>query len=406
MSGSLGPLNGIRVVACSTAQAGTVPYMLMADLGAEVIKIESPNGGDPSRKAGEIKGENGEISSFFETNNRGVKSLTLNLKTPEAREILHKLVKTADIFGQNFRPGAAERNGFGYEDLKKINPKLVYASVSAYGTRGPHANLPGTDAVGQALSGIAEAYSQPGGSMRTGVVSVADETCAMLTFGGVLAALINARETGIGQKVETSLAGSAVRLMGWTLTTTMWRNKNPITGARINGTRNRPGIAATFDDIDGLPLVLQLDAKDWQPAMNALGFWDTLEQRGASDLGLALVDENKKDLILETLRGLFAKGRRDDMLITLREADIVAAPVNTLLEASNDADNIANGYIAEMEYPEIGDTLKVHGTPWQFSETPPVFGRAPKLGEHNQAILEELGYSAEAIQNFVDQKII
>jgi crotonobetainyl-CoA:carnitine CoA-transferase CaiB-like acyl-CoA transferase len=228
----------------------------------------------------------------------------------------------------------------------------------------------------------------------------------MLTFGGVLAALINARETGIGQKVETSLAGSAVRLMGWTLTTTMWRNKNPITGARINGTRNRPGIAATFDDIDGLPLVLQLDAKDWQPAMNALGFWDTLEQRGASDLGLALVDENKKDLILETLRGLFAKGRRDDMLITLREADIVAAPVNTLLEASNDADNIANGYIAEMEYPEIGDTLKVHGTPWQFSETPPVFGRAPKLGEHNQAILEELGYSAEAIQNFVDQKII
>ncbi len=194
--------------------------------------------------------------------------------------------------------------------------------------------------------------------------------------------------------------------MGWTLTTTMWRNKNPITGARINGTRNRPGIAATFDDIDGLPLVLQLDAKDWQPAMNALGFWDTLEQRGASDLGLALVGENKKDLILETLRGLFSKGRRDDMLITLRNADIVAAPVNTLLEASNNEDNIANGYIAEMEYPEIGETLKVHGTPWQFSETPPAFGRAPKLGEHNQAILEELGYSAEAIQNFVDQKII
>ena len=137
MSNPQGALSGVKVVACSTAQAGTVPYMLMADLGAEVIKIEVPGTGDGSRRAGERKGE---ISSFFETNNRGVKSLTLNLKLPEARKILHKLVKTADIFGQNFRPGAAERYGFGYEDLKKINPALVYASISAYGPDGPDAN--------------------------------------------------------------------------------------------------------------------------------------------------------------------------------------------------------------------------------------------------------------------------
>ena len=149
MSNPQGALSGVKVVACSTAQAGTVPYMLMADLGADVIKIEVPGTGDGSRRAGERKGE---ISSFFETNNRGVKSLTLNLKLPEAREILHKLVKTADIFGQNFRPGAAERYGFGYEDLRRINPALVYASISAYGPDGTDANLPGTDAVGQALA--------------------------------------------------------------------------------------------------------------------------------------------------------------------------------------------------------------------------------------------------------------
>jgi crotonobetainyl-CoA:carnitine CoA-transferase CaiB-like acyl-CoA transferase len=168
-----GPLAGVRVVTCSTAQAGTVPYMLMADLGAEVIKIEVPGKGDNSRTAGELRGQG--VSSFFETNNRGVKSLTLNLKADEGRAILHRLVAEADVFGQNFRPGAAEKNGFGYEDLKKINPKIVYASVSGYGPKGPHARLPGTDAMGQALGGIAEAYSTPGLPLRTGVVSVADE---------------------------------------------------------------------------------------------------------------------------------------------------------------------------------------------------------------------------------------
>ena len=137
MSEPHGPLQGVKVVSCSTAQAGTVPYMLMADLGADVIKIEAPNGGDSSRVASVLPGM---PSTFFETNNRGVKSVTLNLKLPEARAILHKLVAQADIFGQNFRPGAAEKNGFGWEDLKKVNPKLVYMSVSGYGPNGPHAD--------------------------------------------------------------------------------------------------------------------------------------------------------------------------------------------------------------------------------------------------------------------------
>ena len=168
-----GPLQGVKVVSCSTAQAGTVPYMLMADLGADVIKIETPDGGDGSRRMTVLPGKG---STFFETNNRGVKSVTLNLKTPEGRAILHKLVAKADIFGQNFRPGAAEKNGFGYEELRKINPKLVYVSISGYGTKGPNGHLPGTDSMAQALGGIAEAYSMPGQKMRTGIASVADES--------------------------------------------------------------------------------------------------------------------------------------------------------------------------------------------------------------------------------------
>src|SRR5438270_9192028 len=154
-----GPLQGVRVVACSTAQAGTVPYMLMADLGAEVIKIEVPEGGDNSRGSTVLPGF---PSTYFETNNRGVRSLTLNLKTEEGRDILKKLVARADIFGQNFRPGAAEKNGFGYDDLRRINPKLVYISISGYAPKGPNAHLPGTDSMAQALGGIAQAYSAPG----------------------------------------------------------------------------------------------------------------------------------------------------------------------------------------------------------------------------------------------------
>src|SRR5438045_1821187 len=179
MSEPHGPLQGVRVVACSTAQAGTVPYMLMADLGAEVIKIEVPEGGDNSRGSTVLPGF---PSTYFETNNRGVRSLTLNLKTEEGRDILKKLVARA--------------------------------------------------------------------------------------------ALTHARATGIGQKVDCSLLGGQIRLMGWTLTTAMWRNRDPVTGqARITGTAERPGISASFNDGDGKPLVFQLNgARAWRSARTALGF--------------------------------------------------------------------------------------------------------------------------------------
>jgi crotonobetainyl-CoA:carnitine CoA-transferase CaiB-like acyl-CoA transferase len=403
MSNAQGALSGIRAVTCSTAQAGTVPYMFMADLGAEVIKIEVPGIGDGSRNGGEMKGT---VSSFFETNNRGVKSLTLNLKTEEARSILHKLVKTADIFGQNFRPGAAERYGFGYEELKKINPALVYASVSAYGPDGPDANLPGTDAVGQALGGVTEAFSIPGQPLRTGVVSIADEVTAIVTFGGVLAALIHARSTGVGQKIDTSLVGSAFRLMGWTMTTTMWKNKPPITGARINGSRERAGIAGCFNDCDGKPLAIQLGHRHWKQALEILGFYDAMESKGLVDLGLAIESDDKKNEILSCLADLFTQNNRDHWVGILRDADMVAAKVNTLLEASNDPNVVANNYVKELFHPELGENIKVHGSPWKFSETPSNPGFAPALGEHNQEILQSIGYDDAAIENLKSLNVI
>ena len=402
---SHGPLAGVKVVACSTAQAGTVPYMLMADLGAEVIKIEVPDGGDTSRGNSVLPGM---PSTYFETNNRGVKSVTLNLKLPDGQEILRKLVAGADIFGQNFRPGAAEKNGFGYEALRKVNPKLVYMSISGYGPNGPHADLPGTDSMAQALGGIAEAYSSPGQPLRTGIVSVADETCAILAFGGALAALTHARATGVGQKVDCSLLGGQIRLMGWTLTTAMWRDKNPVTGqARITGTPDRPGMSASFNDRDGKPLVFQLNGnRVWRIAMTALGFFPALEAAGYADLGVIIGSDEKRSALLRVLDGLFATGLRDDWVSRLRGADIVAAPINTLLEASDDPDVVANGYVAEVEYPKHGKKLKVHGSPWHFSETPARIGIAPELGAHNDEVLAGLGYNPAAIADFRARKVV
>jgi crotonobetainyl-CoA:carnitine CoA-transferase CaiB-like acyl-CoA transferase len=405
MTEPFGPLQGVRVVACSTAQAGTVPYMLMADLGAEVIKIEMPGRGDNSRGSTVLPGL---PSTYFETNNRGVKSLTLDLKRAEARGVLHRLVARADIFGQNFRPGAAEKNGFGWEDLHRVNPRLVYVSISGYGPSGPHAALPGTDSMAQALGGIAEAYSTPGQKLKTGIVSVADETCAILAFGGALAALTHARATGVGQKVDCSLLGGQIRLMGWTLTTAMWRNKNPVTGqARVTGTPERPGLSASFDDCDGRPFVFQLNgAGKWREAMTALGFYEGLEAEGFADLGIAVADDGRRAALLERLDKLFATGPRDAWVARLRAADIVAAPINTLLEAAADPDVLANGYVAEVDYPEYGKRLKVHGSPWRFSATPARIGIAPRLGADNDQILETLGYTPAEIADFRERKIV
>ena len=403
MSEINGALSGLKIVACSTAQAGTVPYMLMADLGAEVIKIETPGKGDNNRGSGYLIGSTG---SFFETNNRGVKSLTLNLKSDKGQKILHDLVKDADIFGQNFRPGVAEKLNFDYDTLSKINPKIVYASVSAYGPDAPDGHLPGTDAVGQALSGIAEAYSIPGNNLRTGVASVADESCAILTFGGILAAYINAQKTGKGQKLETSLVGSAFRLLGWTMTTAMWSNRPPITGARINGTRERPGIAACFNDVDGKPFALQLDPDDWQEAMKELNFFDVLQKENLIDLGLAFESDEKKTQILSKLAELFSTNKRDHWISILRNADMISTHVNTMLEASNDPNLKENNYVTEVWYPELNKNMKVHGTPWKFSKTPANIKRAPKLGEHNSELLNKLGYSEKDIQNLIEEKII
>ncbi|MBV8495102.1 MAG: CoA transferase, partial [Alphaproteobacteria bacterium] len=187
-----------------------------------------------------------------------------------------------------------------------------------------------------------------------------------------------------------------------------WRNRDPVTGqARITGTPERPGISASFNDRNGKPLVFQLNgARPWRNAMTALGFYERLESAGFGDLGVVIESEEKRAALLGLLDELFATGRREDWVARLRAVDIVAAPINTLLEATNDPDVVANGYVAEVDYPKYGKRLKVHGSPWQFSETPAKIGIAPELGADNDAVLGELGYSAAEIAELRQRKII
>jgi crotonobetainyl-CoA:carnitine CoA-transferase CaiB-like acyl-CoA transferase len=188
----------------------------------------------------------------------------------------------------------------------------------------------------------------------------------------------------------------------------MWRDRNPVTGqARVTGTPENPGLSASFNDRDGRPLVFQLNgARKWREAMAALGFYETLNEAGFGDLGVAIASDEKRAILLRLLDDLFATGTRDDWVARLRGADIVSAPINTMLEASNDPDVLANGYVTEIDYPKHGKRLKVHGTPWRFSETPAKPGIAPELGDHNNAALAELGYSPAEVADLRVRRII
>src|SRR5262249_22639149 len=301
----------------------------------------------------------------------------------------------------------AEKNGFGYEELKKVNPKLVYISISGYGPKGPNAHLPGTDSMAQALGGIAQAYAAPDQPMRTGIASVADETCAILAFGGALAALTRARARGVGKRAELPLFGAIFRLLGGTSPPTRGRGPALETEqARAAGPRERPAMSASFIDRDGKPMVFQLARDQWKEAMVGLGFYEEIEQRGLSQLGVAMDSAEKRGELLALLDRLFASNTRDHWVAKLRAADIVSAPINTMLEAARDPDVLANGYISEVDYPKHGKRLRVHGTPWSFSETPASIGIAPELGQHNDEVLTRLGYSEAEILGLSERNII
>ena len=398
------PLAGVKCICIIMFQQLPVAFSMMADLGAEVIKIERPVTGERGRKIHLYPGA--KLSPYFETNNRGFKCLTLDVQQKKGLEILYKLVKDADVFGENFRPGVSKRHKFDYEDLRKINPGIIYISSTAYGPDGPNASLTGTDAVAQAAGGIASLYGEKGSRMMTGQHSVADETSALVNFGAIMVGLYHNKMTGEGQKIETSLLGSQIRLMGYSMTRVLFTNEElPRGRARILG-GGEPGMAGSFNDINGRGFAIQIVGEEaWQKGMAAAGFSTILAEIGCSKPGDVASSPEKAQLFLDTMDKLFATDTRENWVKTLRECSIDCAPINTVLEASKDPDVIANNYVVEVDHPKAGKIKEV-GFPWKFSGFTPKAGIAPEVGEHNLEILHKLGYSDNDIANLKKEEVI
>ena len=398
------PLEGVKCVCIIMYQQVPVAFSMMADLGAEVIKIEQPGTGERGRGMQMYTGL--AINPYFETNNRGLKCLSLNIQKKKGTEILYKLVKDADIFAENFRPGVAERHHFAYEDLKKINPEIIYLASSAYGPDGPNARLPGTDLVGQAVGGLASLFGEKGSHMMTGQHAVADEAGAMVNFAGLLVALYNKKINGEGTKIDTSLVGSVIRLMGFSMTRVLLTNEGlPRGRARVFGGAE-PGMAGSFNDKDGRAFGFQIMGESlWQKGMAAAGFSQRLAEVGCANAREVVKSEEKIQLFLDTMDKLFATNTREYWVKALRDADIVCAPINTVLDASKDPDVIANNYVIEVDHPRVGKIKEV-GLPWKFSSFKPKPGIAPELGEHNQQILHGIGYSDADIAELKKEAVI
>jgi crotonobetainyl-CoA:carnitine CoA-transferase CaiB-like acyl-CoA transferase len=380
-----GALAGIRIIEAASYVTGPFASQLLADLGAEVIKVEEPKRGDPFRGWGERN-----YAATFCSLNRNKKSVTVDFRTDEGRDVLVKLLSGADVFIQNFRPGVLDKRGLGYDDIKKLNPKIVYCSISGFGPKGPYRDMPGYDTIGQARSGLLSLLTDPGKPQGMGI-SFSDHLTGMYACYGVLGALMNRMMTGEGQHVETSLLRASVSFVGenaarYFETGHVPRRKHRTTTA---------GVFA-FEDQDGLAFVLHMSSPDkfW------LGLFDVV---GKPEWAQDPRFNNRKarvenyDALNEQLAPIFRAGKRADWLRRLIAKDVPAAPINTLDEVFADPQVKSYGFPIEVEHPQMGK-MQLIGNAVDMSRTPPAIDRPPPtLGEQTDEILNGLGLDGAAI---------
>jgi len=377
---------GVRILDFTRHQQGPFATLLLADMGAEVIKVEPP-GGEPGRANG-LQPDG--FSSYFEGHNRGKKSITLDLKVPEAIEIVRRIVPTVDVVVDNFRPGVMESMGLGYEDLCKLNPTIIMASGSAWGRKGPWAKRGGFDHVAQALSGVMyEQGTGPGGEPHALIGGFADQVGAMLLAYGIASALFVRERDGIGQHIDCSLIGGMVAMQSKQIMEFLRTGKQ-------SGFQSRR--AATYTNYECK------DGKHVAIAANSQEFWERFcvaidaqhlaaDERFADPFGRA----RNKDALVEELAAHFKTRDRDEWLPPLERADVPHAPVLDYAGMSEHPQYWANDYLVNIETEHLGP-MRVPGAPIQMSKTPPSVTKAgPILGQHTEEILLEVGYTWEEI---------
>jgi len=402
------PLEGIRVLDWTIWQQGPVSTMMLGDLGAEVIKIEERVGGDPGRGimsiGGTMTGVSGQRNYYFEVNNRHKKSITLNLKTPEAKEIVYKLVEKSDVFAQNFRKGVAGKLGLDYQTLSKYNPKLIYASATGYGPDGPDSGEPSFDYMGLARSGIMNAVGEPDMAPLSITGGVADQMGAIMLAYGIITALYARERFGVGQEVDSSHLGSMMALQGLNLSSRLTLGKEFRRAYRHKAPNPLWNHYKCGDDKWICLAMIQAD-RYWPDLCKALGIQHL--EKDPRFATMAIRGKNSEELIT-VLDKIFASKPRDEWMSILKSGgDFIYTIVNSINDLPDDPQMLANDYIVPYDHPAWGP-VKIVGVPVRLSKTPgDPRGIAPEFGEHTEQILVDmLGYSWEDVSQLKEKEII
>ena len=401
-------LEGIRVLDWTQWQMGTVATAMLSDLGAEVIHLEDRERGDAGRGMRTARGIlldlPGGRNAYFEYNNHGKKSIAIELKKAEGREIIYRLVKNADVFVHNFRQGVPERLGLGYDILSHHNPKLIYAALSGYGPKGPEAQEPAFDYLGLARSGIMTIAGQPDSPPSGLAGGIADQMGAIMASYGIVVALLARERLGIGQKIDVSHLGSMMALEGLAITLRL------LLGKEIPRENRRKVANPLWDHYlcgDGKWLVLGMLQPDrqWPAVCKALGI-EHLEKDPRFE-NMEKRRDNSEELVSIMDKIFITKSATEWMKVLKDAGDILCTPVQTISDLINDPQVSANEYIIESNHKVLGP-IKTTGIPIQFSKTPgQVRPEAPEFGEHTEQVLIELGgYTWEDLAKLKEQEII
>jgi len=388
-------LKDTTVVECSTFVTGPYAAALLADLGARVIKIESPPDGDPYR----YFAPDPYFSFNFAHLNRNKKSVVLDLKSAKGKEICVELLKRADVFVENFRPGTADRLGLGYEALRVLNPRLVYCSISAFGQSGPYVNKPGFDTLGQAASGLLSLLTDPDEPKVMGM-AVSDYVTGLSAGYGILGALLGREKSGDGCRVETSLLQATLSFIGETAAGYMRTGSVPNRMARV---KNAHAFAFVCKDKFPIAIHCSVPEKFWLALLKATGRMDlTKDQR----FNTRDARRQNYEALEKELAPIFATQTREEWLKQLETNDVPVVPLYNVAEALADPQVRYLDLIEELAHPQAGK-LQFVGGPVRYDRlakepsAPP-----PLLGEHTAAILKAMGYDQATIDELAVRGIV